>query len=49
LAKILIERIGLDKKELELISNKYSVSALQLVEMIPYGKYRFVYEDKMTG
>jgi hypothetical protein len=32
LAKILIERIGLDKKELELISNKYSVSALQLVE-----------------
>lgn len=48
-AQLLIERMGLAKKELELISDQYGVSALQLVELIQYSKYQFVYTDKMTG
>lgn len=44
-AKILIEKMGLPRKELEQISEIYGVSAAQLLEVMQYSKYHFVYDE----
>lgn len=44
---ILIEKMGLPKKELEQINELYGVTAAQLVEFMQYSKYQFVFENKL--
>jgi hypothetical protein len=44
-AKLLVEKMGMPKKELEQISETYGVSAFQLLELMQYSKYQFVYEE----
>jgi hypothetical protein len=41
-ARILIEKMGLAKKELDEINAQYGVSSSQLVELMQYYKFRFV-------
>jgi hypothetical protein len=45
-ARILIERMGLAKKELDEINAQYGVSSSQLVELMQYYKFRFVNAEK---
>jgi PP-loop superfamily ATP-utilizing enzyme len=44
--QILVEKMGLTKKEIRDISNQYGVSAAQLVERMQLSKYRFVYAEE---
>ena len=44
-AKLLIEKMGMPKKELKQISEIYGVSAFQLLELMQYSKYQFVYKE----
>ncbi len=46
--KLLMEKMGLAKKELEQINNQYGVSSSQLLELMQYSKYQFVYTEKMA-
>ena len=48
-AKILMEKMGLPKKELDEISDLYGVSAFQMIEVMQYSKYRFIQSDNMAG
>ena len=48
-AKLLIEKMGMPKKELAQINETYGVSAFQLLELMQYSKYQFVYTEKMAG
>lgn len=41
--QLLIDKMGLSRKEVLEISNKYGVSAAQLVERMQLSKYQFVY------
>jgi len=47
--KLLIDRMGLGKKEIEEISTQYGVSAFQLVELMRYHKYQFLYTPEPDG
>ena len=47
--KLLIEKMGLEKKELDVINEQYGVSASQIIELMQYSKYQFVYRDRSTG
>ena len=44
-ATLLIEKMGMPKKELEQINEIYGVSAFQLLELMQYSKYQFVYQE----
>jgi|GEM_PF-5720303 len=44
--QLLIDKMGLTKKEIREISDKYGVSAAQLVERMQLSKYRFVYSER---
>lgn len=44
--QILVDKMGLTKKEIREISDKYGVSAAQLVERMQLSKYRFVYAEE---
>ena len=44
-AKLLIEKMGMPKKELAQINETYGVSAFQLLELMQYSKYQFVYKE----
>ena len=48
-AQLLMQKMGLAKKELEQINNQYGVSASQLVELMQFSKYQFVYQDAVPG
>jgi PP-loop superfamily ATP-utilizing enzyme len=47
--KILMEKMGMTKKEIEEINNKYGVSAAQLIERMQLSKYQFVYTQQEPG
>jgi hypothetical protein len=47
--KLLTEKMGLCKKELEEINNQYGVSSSQLVEVMQYNKYQFIFQDRTPG
>ncbi|HEU4469977.1 MAG TPA: hypothetical protein VFR58_02745 [Flavisolibacter sp.] len=47
--KILMEKMGMSKKEIHEVNNKYGVSAAQLVELMKLSKYQFVYTNKADG
>jgi hypothetical protein len=44
-AKLLMEKMGLSKRELVEISGKYGVSAAQLLERMQLSKYRFIQQE----
>jgi hypothetical protein len=48
-AQLLMEKMGLDKRELEEISYQYGVSAAQLVDVMKYGKYQFIMTKNEPG
>jgi hypothetical protein len=47
--KLLTEKMGLGKKELEQINNQYGVSSSQLLEVMQYNKYQFIFQDETPG
>jgi hypothetical protein len=47
--KILMEKMGMSKKEVEQISKNYGVSASKLVELMQLSKYQFVYTEELPG
>ena len=47
--KILMEKMGMSKKEVQEVYSKYGVSALKLVELMQLSKYQFVYNGKVPG
>ena len=48
-ATLLIEKMGMPKKELEQINEIYGVSAFQLLELMQYSKYQFVYQETIPA
>ena len=44
-AQLLMEKMGVDREELEEISYQYGVSAAQLLELMQYSKYQFIITD----
>jgi len=48
-AQLLVQKMGLGRKELEQINNQYGVSASQLVELMQFSKYPFVYQNPVPG
>jgi hypothetical protein len=47
--KLLTEKMGLGKKELEQINDQYGVSSSQLLEVMQYNKYQFIFQDETPG
>jgi hypothetical protein len=47
--KILMEKMGMSKKEVLEVSEKYGVSPSKLIDIMEMSKYRFVYSDKKVG
>ena len=47
--KLLMEKMGMSKKELHEVNAKYGVSAAQLLEIMQLSKYEFVYNGKVPG
>ena len=47
--KLLMEKMGMSKREVEEINNKYGVSASKLVELMQLSKYQFVYTARTPG
>lgn len=47
--KILMDKMGLSKKEIREVSTLYGVSATKLVELMTLSKYQFVYSGKVDG
>lgn len=47
--KILMEKMGMTKKEVNEVFSKYGVSASKLVELMQLSKYQFVYNGKVPG
>jgi hypothetical protein len=45
-AQLLMEKMGLDKEELDEISYQYGVSAAQLLDVMQYSKYQFIKGNK---
>ena len=48
-AQLLMEKMGLDKEELDEISYQYGVSAAQLLEVMQYSKYQFIITGNKPG
>ena len=48
-AKLLMEKMGLSKKEMDEIHYKYGVHASKLVELMQLSKYPFIYSGKVEG
>ena len=46
---MLMEKMGITKKEVEEVNIKYGVSASKLVELMQLSKYQFVYTDHTPG
>jgi hypothetical protein len=47
--KLLMEKMGMSKKEVEQISKNYGVTASKLVELMQLSKYQFVYTEELPG
>lgn len=46
---ILIEKMGMSKREVREVYFKYGVTASKLVELMQLSKYQFVYTGKVSG
>lgn len=46
---ILIEKMGMSKREIREVYNKYGVPATKLVELMQLSKYQFVHPRKISG
>ena len=46
---VLMEKMGMSRKEIQEVYNKYGVSASKLVELMQLSKYQFVYTGKVEG
>jgi hypothetical protein len=46
---LLIEKMGMSKREVREVYLKYGVSASQLVELMQLSKYQFVYTGRVAG
>jgi len=46
---LLIEKMGMSKREIREVYLKYGVTASQLVELMQLSKYQFVYTAKIDG
>jgi len=46
---LLIEKMGMSKKEIREVYLKYGVTASKLVELMQLSKYQFVYTGKVEG
>jgi hypothetical protein len=46
---VLIEKMGMSKREVREVYLKYGVSASKLVELMQLSKYQFVYTGKVSG
>jgi hypothetical protein len=47
--RLLMEKMGMSRREVEEINNKYGVSASKLVELMQLSKYQFVYTARTPG
>jgi hypothetical protein len=47
--KLLMEKMGMSKKEVEQVSKNYGVTASKLVELMQLSKYQFVYTEEVPG
>lgn len=48
-ASLLMEKMGLTKKEFQEINSKYGVPASRLLEIMQLSKYQFIYTGKVPG
>jgi hypothetical protein len=46
---ILMEKMGMSRREVREVYLKYGVSASQLIELMQLSKYQFVYSGKVEG
>jgi len=46
---LLIEKMGMSKREIQEIYLKYGVTASKLVELMQLSKYQFIYSGKVEG
>lgn len=46
---LLMEKMGMSKKEIREVYEKYGVPASKLVELMQLSKYQFVYSGKVPG
>jgi hypothetical protein len=46
---LLIEKMGMSKREIYEVYLKYGVSASKLVELMQLSKYQFIYTGKVSG
>lgn len=47
--KLLMEKMGMSKKEIREVSMRYGVTPSKLVELMTLSKYQFVYTGRMEG
>ena len=47
--KLLMEKMGLSKKEFHEITDVYGVSASKLLEIMQLSKYQFIFTGKVPG
>jgi hypothetical protein len=48
-ARLLMEKMGLSKKEMQEIHTKYGVHPSKLIELMQLSKYPFIYTGKAEG
>jgi len=46
---LLVEKMGMSKREIREVYLKYGVTASQLVELMQLSKYQFVYAGRVAG
>jgi len=46
---LLIEKMGMSKREIREVYQKYGVTASQLIELMQLSKYQFVFTGKVAG
>ena len=47
--KVLMEKMGMSKKEIREVYSKYGVSASKLLEIMQLSKYEFIYTGRVPG
>lgn len=47
--KILLEKMGMSRKEIREVYNKYGVGPAKLVELMQLSKYQFIYSGRVAG
>lgn len=47
--RLLMEKMGMSRKEIQEVKNNYGVSAMKLVELMQLSKYQFIHTGKVDG